>query len=59
LHKHGIPGQIIEHNRNGLFVSCKDSVLQVTELQFAGKNRLTAAAAFNAKNLTGMHFGQR
>jgi len=59
LHKHGIPGQIIEHNRNGLFVSCEDSVLQVTELQFEGKNRLTAAEAFNAKNLTGMHFGQR
>jgi methionyl-tRNA formyltransferase len=51
-----IPGQIVEHNRNGLFVSCKDSVLQITELQFAGKKRLTAAEALNAKNLTGMHF---
>jgi len=56
--KHDIPGKIIEHNRNGMFVSCKDSVLQITELQFAGKNRLTAAEALNAKNLTGMHFGQ-
>jgi methionyl-tRNA formyltransferase len=53
----GIPGEIIEHNRNGLFVSCNDSVLQITELQFAGKKRLTAAEAFNARNLTGMQFG--
>ena len=55
-HSHDTPGKIIEHNRDGLFVSCKNSVLQITELQFAGKNRLTAAEAFNAKNLTGMHF---
>lgn len=55
-HRHDTPGKIIEHNRNGLFVSCKNSVLQITELQFAGKKRLTAAEALNAKNLTGMHF---
>jgi methionyl-tRNA formyltransferase len=55
-HHSDIPGQIIEHNRNGLFVSCKDSVLQITELQFAGKKRLTAAEALNARNLTGLHF---
>ncbi len=56
-HSHDSPGKIIEHSRNGLFVSCKNSVLKITELQFAGKNRLTAAEAFNAKNLTGMQFG--
>jgi len=56
LHASDTPGKIIEHNRNGLFVSCKNSVLQITELQFAGKNRLTAGEAFNARDLTGMHF---
>jgi len=55
-HASDTPGKIIEHNRNGLFVSCKNSVLQITELQFAGKNRLTAGEAFNARDLTGMHF---
>lgn len=57
LHKHEAAGTIVEHNRSGLFVSCNNSVLQITELQFAGKNRVTAAQALNAKNLTGMSFG--
>lgn len=55
-YSHDIPGKIIQHNRDGLFVSCNNSVLRIAELQFAGKNRLTAADAFNAKNLTGMYF---
>jgi methionyl-tRNA formyltransferase len=57
-HHHESPGYIIEHNREGIYVSCKDSVLQISELQFAGKNRLTAAEALNARNLTGLRFGQ-
>ena len=57
-HRHKSPGYIIEHNREGIYVSCKDSVLQISELQFAGKKRLTAAEALNAKNLTGLRFGQ-
>jgi methionyl-tRNA formyltransferase len=52
------PGYIIEHNRDGIFVGCKNSVLRISELQFAGKKRLTAAEALNAKNLTGQCFGQ-
>jgi len=55
---HDIPGRIIEHDRTGLYVSCKDSVLRITEYQFAGKKRLTADEALNAKNLTGMNFDQ-
>ncbi|GBF29576.1 methionyl-tRNA formyltransferase [bacterium MnTg03] len=55
---HDIPGRIIEHDRTGLYVSCKDSVLRITEYQFAGKKRLTADQALNAKNLTGMNFDQ-
>ena len=55
---HDIPGRIIEHDRTGLYVSCKDSVLRITECQYAGKKRLTADEALNAKNLTGMNFDQ-
>lgn len=55
---HDFPGRIIEHDRTGLYVSCKDSVLRITEYQFAGKKRLTADEALNAKNLTGMNFDQ-
>jgi len=58
LHEGGVPGRIIEHKRSGIFVSCKDSVLHITDLQFAGKKRLTAAEALNARDLTGVHFGQ-
>ncbi len=57
-HRHDSPGRIIEHNRDGIFVSCKESVLQITELQFSGKKPLTAAEALNAINLTGMYFDQ-
>ena len=57
-HEGDVPGRIIEHNRTGIFVSCKDSVLRITDLQFAGKKRLAAAEALNARDLTGMHFGQ-
>jgi methionyl-tRNA formyltransferase len=57
-HDGDVPGRIIEHNRTGIFVSCKDSVLHITDLQFAGKKRLTAAEALNARDLTGMRFGQ-
>jgi len=47
-------GFIIQHNKEGVFVSCGDDVLQVTELQFAGKNKCSAAQALNGRNLTGM-----
>ena len=57
-HDGDVPGRIIEHSRTGIFVSCKGSVLHITELQFAGKKRLAAAEALNARDLTGMHFGQ-
>jgi methionyl-tRNA formyltransferase len=57
-HDGDVPGRIIEHNRTGVIVSCKDSVLRITDLQFAGKKRLAAAEVLNARDLTGMHFGQ-
>lgn len=55
-HEGSKPGQVIDHNQSGLFVSCRDSVLQVTELQFAGKKKCGAAEAANARNLSGQQF---
>ena len=49
-------GLITQHNKQGVYVNCGDGILQVTELQFAGKNKCTAAQALNGRNLTGMRF---
>ncbi len=51
------PGEIIEHSKKRLLVSCGKGTLQVLELQFAGKNRCNAAQLFGGRNLTGMSFG--
>ena len=50
------PGEVIDHNQNGLFISCRNSVLRVTELQFTGKKRIDATGASNARNLSGQQF---
>jgi len=50
------PGVVIDHNQDGLFVSCMDSVLKITELQFAGKKRCSAAEVSNSRNLKGQRF---
>jgi methionyl-tRNA formyltransferase len=55
-HSHGCPGEVIEHNQEGLFVSCRASVLKIIELQFAGKNRCSAAEVSKARNLSGQRF---
>ena len=49
-------GEVIDHNQDGLFVSCMDSVLKITELQFAGKKRCRAAEVSNSRNLKGQRF---
>lgn len=51
------PGYIVEHNKQGIKVSCGSGILQISELQFAGKKRCSAAQALNARNLTNNHFG--
>lgn len=53
----GEPGDIVGHDTRGVYVRCGDGVLQVTELQFAGRNRCSAAQALNARDLTGLHLG--
>lgn len=51
-----LPGEIIDHNRGGVFVSCRDSVIQITRLQLAGKTQSSAAQLLNSRDLTGMRF---
>ena len=51
------PGQVVKHDREGVYVSCGDGVLQITELQFAGRNRCSAAQALNSIDLSGCLLG--
>jgi len=54
-----MPGEVVAHDTRGVFVSAADGVLQVTELQFAGRNRCSAAQALNARNLSGCLLGKQ
>jgi methionyl-tRNA formyltransferase len=54
----GLPGLVVDHDAGGVYVSCGDGVLQVTELQFAGRKKCTAAEALNARNLQGCRLGK-
>jgi methionyl-tRNA formyltransferase len=51
-------GRVVAHDREGVYVSCGDAVLQVTELQFAGRNRCTAGQALSAVDLSGSLLGR-
>lgn len=53
----GEPGAVVGHDSNGVYVKCGDGIMQITELQFAGRNRCDAAQALNARDLTGCVFG--
>jgi len=55
-HRSSGPGEVIDHNQDGLFVSCRDSVLKITEMQIAGKKRCQAAEVSNSRNLRGQRF---
>jgi len=54
----GSPGKVVTHDNEGVHVSCADGVLQVTELQFAGRKRCSAAQALNAADLSGCVLGK-
>jgi len=54
-----LPGVVVAHDSNGIFISAADGVLQVTELQFAGRNRCSAAQALNSRNLCGCLLGKQ
>jgi len=52
------PGRVVAHDGEGVYVSCGDAVLQVTELQFAGRNRCSAVQALSSVNLSGCLLGR-
>jgi methionyl-tRNA formyltransferase len=52
------PGRVAAHTRDGVFVSCADGVIQITELQFAGRKRCSAAQALGARDLSGCLLGK-
>ena len=52
-----VPGSVVAHDSSGVYVSCSDAVIQVTELQYAGRRRSSANEALNARNLKGSQFG--
>ncbi len=54
----GEPGAVVDHDSNGVYVKCGDGIMQITELQFAGRNRCDAAQALNARDLTGCVLGR-
>ncbi len=54
-----IPGEVVAHDSRGVFVSGVDGVLQVTELQFPGRNRCSAAQALNTRNMCGCWLGKQ
>ena len=54
----GDPGEVVAHGRGGVDVSCADGVLRITELQFAGRKRCSAADALNARDLSGQRLGR-
>ncbi len=53
-----IPGRVIQHDRLGIKVSCGEGVLQIKELQFAGKKRQMADQVLNARNLSDQSFAE-
>ena len=54
----GSPGYVVAHDTDGVYISCGKGVLQLTELQFAGRNKCGAAQALNARNLSGCWLGK-
>lgn len=51
-------GRVVAHTREGVYVSCGDAVLQVTELQFAGRKRCSASQALSSVDLSGCLLGR-
>lgn len=51
------PGQVLAHSVDSIDVGCGSDVLAIKELQFAGKQRTSAQQVLNARDLTGLSFG--
>jgi methionyl-tRNA formyltransferase len=54
----GQAGEVVLHDKSGVYVQCGDGVLRITELQYAGRNRCDAEQALNARNLSGSRLGK-
>ena len=52
------PGEVSVHDRAGVCVGCGAGALRVTELQFAGRKRVTAAQALDFRDLAGCRLGR-
>ena len=55
----GKVGEVVAHDRSGIYVRCADQLLCITELQFAGRKRCSAADALNARDLSGCILGHQ
>lgn len=44
-------GTVTEFNKNGVFIQANDGIIQITELQPAGKKRMTASDFYNGNKL--------
>ena len=51
------PGRVVGHDRQGIRVSCGEGLLNITELQLAGRKRQSAAQMLNAICLEGERLG--
>ncbi|MBO4384565.1 MAG: methionyl-tRNA formyltransferase [Clostridia bacterium] len=55
---HALPGEcVIADSRKGLFVKCRDGILEICELQFSGSRRMDAKSALNSKKMLGKTLG--
>lgn len=54
----GEAGVVLGHDNKAVYVQCGDGVMQITELQFAGRKRCSAAEALNARDLSGCRLGK-
>ncbi len=52
------PGEVSLHDRAGVWVACGAGTLRVTELQFAGRKRVSAAQALDFRDLAGCRLGR-
>ena len=53
------PGQVLAHDREAIHVCCGSGVLNISELQLAGKKRTSAGQLLNARDLSGECFGNQ
>ena len=55
----GNPGTVAAHDASGVYVNCGDRIICITELQYAGRRRCSAAEAYNARDLGQQQLGNR